>query len=199
MKYKCIIFDSDGVLVDSEAISNRIWVEMANEAGLDFARENLAGRSMNSSLQLISEKLGRPLPDGFEGEFRRRTYEAFRRELKPVPGVRELLDHLTIPFCVASSGPEEKIRLNLTVTGLIDKFEARIFSSYNLGAWKPDPGIFPKDCAVVEDSLNGIKAALAGGFDVYLYAAGRNRYDIAGMDVTVFDDMAGLFDLLMQT
>ncbi len=213
MKYKCIIFDSDGVLVDSEAISSRIWLKMVNEIGLGidmgFIRKNFPGRAMSVTLRLIEEMLGRPLPENFEQEFRRRTYEAFKKELQPVPGIRELLDRLTIPFCVASSGPEEKVRLNLTVTGLIDKFEGRIISSYNLGTWKPDPGIFlhaadkmgflPKDCAVVEDSLSGVKAALAGGFDVYLYTGGSNRYDVTGMDVKVFDDMGKLYALLEQS
>ena len=126
MKYKCIIFDCDGVLVDSEAISARIFQEMLSELGctLDFnlVLNQITGTSMQENLMFFETQAGRKLPDEFEHEFRKRTYEAFKNDLKPVAGIGELIDKIKVPVGVASSGPVKKIRLNLTTTGLIQKF-----------------------------------------------------------------------------
>ncbi len=212
MKYKCIIFDNDGILVDSEAISSRIFIEMAKELGveidLEFAVENFSGVSIKSTLEYISNKAGKVLSDDFEKEFRRRTFELFKTDLKPVKGVAELLDKLNVPFCVASSGPREKLKLSLTTTNLIDKFENRIYSSYDIGSWKPNPEIFlyaaremgfnSGECAVIEDSLAGVKAAKAGGFDVFAFANERNKNTMQELGATVFFDMNDLYELLQN-
>ena len=177
MAYKCIIFDCDGVLVDSEGISAKIFQQMAKEIGFEMDHETavdqFAGASMPENLKFIEENIEGDLPENFEKEFRNRTYSAFKTDLKPVQGIKQLIKRVKVPFCVASSGPVKKIRLNLTVTNLIKKFEGRIFSSYEIGSWKPEPGIFlhaakamgflPHECVVVEDSDAGIKAAAAGG------------------------------------
>jgi HAD superfamily hydrolase (TIGR01509 family) len=173
MEYKCIIFDSDGVLVDSETLSAKVFQEMALELGFDLdfeiALEHFAGTSMKENLQFIEENIEGPLPVDFEIQFRERTYEAFKTDLKAVNGIHELIEKLEIPFCVASSGPMEKIKLNLGLVNLLDHFEDKIYSSYDIGSWKPEPGIFlhaakalgfaPEDCVVVEDSTSGIRAA----------------------------------------
>jgi HAD superfamily hydrolase (TIGR01509 family) len=208
--YKCIIFDSDGVLVDSETLSAKVFQEMAKELGfeLDFetAVEQFAGSSMQTNLQFIRENIRGSLPDNFEKEFRRRTYAIFKTDLRAVPGIAELIRKVQTPFCVASSGPMEKIRLNLGLVGLLEHFEGRIFSSYELGTWKPDPGIFlyaaremgyaPEACVVVEDSAAGIRAAVAGGFKVYALARRQNKELFEQLGAVTFDHMNILGKLL---
>ncbi|PRX54186.1 HAD family hydrolase [Flagellimonas meridianipacifica] len=210
MKYKCIIFDCDGILVDSEEISNSILVEMANEIGakieMEYALESFAGKSLKSCLEYIEKRIEKPLPNEFEKKFRSRTFSAFKTDLKPIEGIHNLLDQIEIPFCVASSGPVEKIRLNLTTTHLIEKFENRIFSSYEIGSWKPNPRIFeyaaeemgfkPNQCAVIEDSMVGIKAGLNGGFDVYALVNQKNKDEFKKAGAQVFFGMNELYELL---
>lgn len=210
MEYKCIIFDSDGVLVDSETISAGVFQEMAGELGLDLdfesALEQFCGSSMQENLQFLADRIDGDLPLGFESEFRERTYEAFKKDLKAVDGVREFIHKLRVPFCVASSGPPEKIRLNLGLVGLLDSFEHRIFSSYELGSWKPDPGIFlhaasnmgfaPEECVVIEDSSHGILAARAGGFPVYARAKQAKKEAFEELGATCFETMRELEMLL---
>jgi HAD superfamily hydrolase (TIGR01509 family) len=128
--------------------------------------------------------------------------------MRPVNGIKEILDSLTVPFCVASSGPVEKMKLNLTVTGLISYFEEgnRIFSGYEINSWKPDPGIFlhaaevmgfsPAECVVIEDSKAGVIAAHRGGFRVFGYAKPFNGNELRKEGATVFYDMKELSSLL---
>jgi len=208
--YKCIIFDSDGVLVDSESLSAKVFQEMAGELGfeLDFetAVEQFAGISMQENLRFIQDKIQGALPVDFEQEFRQRTYQVFQSELKSVKGVPELIKKLQVPFCVASSGPVEKISLNLGLVKLLDHFENRIFSSYDIGSWKPDPGIFlhaakemgfaPEECMVIEDSDSGIRAALAGGFMVYALASEKKRRHFEQLGAVTFGNMKELEQLL---
>src|SRR5665648_73992 len=213
MKYKCIIFDCDGILVDSEAISSKVFIEMAETLGLniemEFAMENFSGVSLKSTLEYIETHAETELPDDFEKEFRRRTFELFKTDLKPVNGVPELLNRINVPYCVASSGPLEKLQLSLTTTNLIHKFKNRIYSSYDIGSWKPNPEIFlyaakemgyePKECAVIEDSLAGVKAAKAVGFDVFAFASERNKNTMKELEATVFFDMKELYQLLYNS
>ena len=210
MKYKCIIFDCDGVLVDSEEISNSVLVEMTSEIGteikMDYALENFAGKSLKSCFEHIEKIIEKPLPNTFEKEYRNRTFSLFKTDLKPIAGIHKLLDKISIPFCVASSAPVEKIKLNLTTTNLIDKFENRIFSSYEIGSWKPKPEIFehsarnmgfkPSECAVIEDSIAGVRAGIKGGFDVYGFASKKNQSALKKEGAKVFFEMNELLELL---
>lgn len=212
MNYKCIIFDCDGVLVDSESISAKIFQQMAAELGLkmDFetAVEQFAGTSMSDNIQFVSDNIAEEMPEDFETEFRKRTYEAFKTGIRPIEGVHELLEKVKVPFCVASSGPANKIELNLTVTKLIDKFRGKIFSSYDIGSWKPEPGIFlhaaktmgfsPEECVVIEDSASGIRAAVAGGFRVFALANELKCHNFEELGAKVFyamDELAVLLNL----
>lgn len=179
-----VIFDCDGTLVDSELLANTVLVECVAGLGLrmtvDEAMRNYVGGRMADCVADLEARLGCKMPDGFVPDFRARTAAAFRKSLEPMPGARDLLAGLRIPFCIASSGPREKIALSLDVTGLARYFPSdRVFSAYDVGAWKPDPGLFlhaarsmgvaPERCAVVEDSRPGIEAGLAAGMPTFWF------------------------------
>jgi HAD superfamily hydrolase (TIGR01509 family) len=178
-----VIFDCDGTLVDSEELGTSVLLEMAGELGLHLPlRETnllFRGWQLDRCVAQIETWLGRKLPDDFVAQVRLRTRSTFKAKLKPIPGAVELVQALRLPMCVASSGPREKIELSLSLTGLLPYFKDRIFSGYELGSWKPDPGLFlhaartlgvePARCAVVEDSLVGVQAGVAAGMRVFAY------------------------------
>lgn len=210
--YKCIIFDCDGVLVDSEPLGNGVLVEMANEQGatidLNYAYWHFKGGSYQSVHDHIEKLIGKKLPPDFEPEYRRRSFEAFTKHLKPVEGIENVLNNLEIPFCVASSGPQTKIRHNLRITGLLKYFESNIFSCYDVGKWKPEPEVFlhaaktmgfsPNECLVIEDTPIGLEAAKRGGFDVYGYAD-KYSYSLFEKEATgVFTHMDHLKQMLTK-
>ncbi|MBS1914188.1 MAG: HAD-IA family hydrolase [Bacteroidetes bacterium] len=186
MSAKGVIFDCDGTLVDSEVPAHEIMIEMIAELGHTFSMDEamvaFRGRRMAECVALIERLIGRPVPESFVPEQRRRLALAFRERLRPIDGALELVRSMTLPFCVASSGPREKIELSLSLTGLRPYFGDRIFSSYEIGSWKPDPGLFlhaaramgvgPSECAVVEDSIPGIQAGVAAGMMVYALTGG---------------------------
>ncbi|MCK7623578.1 HAD family hydrolase [Streptomyces sp. RS10V-4] len=215
MGYDLIIFDNDGVLVDSEPISNRILAGYLTELGHPTTYEeslrDFMGGSMQRVCDLVREKSGRALPEDFEAAFHTRVFEAFRRQLQPVRGVEAVLEKLAadgVPYCVGSSGSHERIRVALTKTGLFERFgEERIFSSQDVGRGKPAPDLFlhaaremgvePGRCAVVEDSPLGVQAALAAGMDVYGFTAMTPAEKLTAAGATVlFAEMAELPELL---
>jgi HAD superfamily hydrolase (TIGR01509 family) len=209
-KIACVIFDCDGVLVDSEVLGIKILLDMTAAYGvkvdLNDAVKDLSGRRLKEAISMLQTQAETDFPVDLEEMFRERSYQVFQKEVLPVAGIHDLLDALEVPFCVASSGPVEKICLNLTITGLISYFDQRIFSAYEINSWKPDPGIFlhaarqmgftPDQCVVVEDSLAGIQAAKAGGFKVFGYANQHNAQDLAAAGATVFYHMRELPALL---
>ena len=209
-KYKCIIFDCDGVLVDSEPIANQVLVEMANEFGanidLDYALKNFKGTSMQNCYDQVAKLATQRLPHDFMPNFRERSFESFKRNIQPVEGVTELIERLEIPFCVASSGPENKIRLNLELTGLLPHFENNIFSCFTINKWKPDPAVFlwaaetmgfkPEECVVIEDSMSGVNAAKNGGFDVFGFTAHDHNKELEGNATWTFNDMSEILKLI---
>ncbi|TBU88857.1 HAD family hydrolase [Stutzerimonas kirkiae] len=177
----CVIFDLDGTLVDSEHLNNRAFLELLPELDLDV--ESLASRSAGRQLAVILDDLaallGHPLPPGFEQAYRRRVATLFESELRATPGTVGMLQHNPFSRCVASSAPKAKIEQALRVSGLRDFFDTGIFSSYDIGSWKPEPGIFlhaaesmgfaPRDCLVIEDSEAGLRAADAAGMTALHY------------------------------
>lgn len=210
---KCIIFDCDGVLVDTEKIGNGILLAMAQEHGfemeLEDAYRHFNGRNLKDCFRYIEEAIDQKLPDNFETEYRQKSFEAFKTQVKPMQGVIDFIkniEKLKIPYCVASSGPEGKIRLNLEVAGLLDKFENKLFSSYQIGSWKPEPGIFlhaakqmgfdVKDCIVLEDSKAGVKAGISGGFKVYGFANGFNNEDLEEEGAELFSSYEELSEMI---
>lgn len=207
---KCMLFDCDGVLVDSEEIGNKVLLSMTKEFGLrmtmEEAKMSFSGRRLKDIFQQIENRINQKLPADFEKEYRKRSYEAFKKELKPVKGVKQFIDSLSIPYCVASSGPVEKIKSNLTTTGLAEKFGENIFSSYQINSWKPDPEIFlfasremgfsPSECIVIEDSRVGVISAIKGGFTVYGFANENNTQVLQDEGAIVFYSFEELNRLL---
>lgn len=210
MKYKCILFDCDGVLVDSEKISIGTLVSMAQELDIPLQEEEamrlFLGKSLEFCFEYIQSLTDKKIPINFEEDFRTRSFKAFKSNLQPIAGVPQLINKLKVPFCVASNGPADKIRLNLETTHLLEQFEGNIFSAYDINSWKPDPQLYlhaaktmgfePKDCVVIEDSPVGIQAAIAGGFAVYGYAPHGSEGHFSDYDIPLFDDMNKLYDLL---
>lgn len=145
-KFKLVIFDCDGVLVDSEPIANRVFCEMLNELGIAVTLEDMferfVGYSMGQCIEMVTELLGTSPPDSFVPELRRRTALALEAEVKPIEGVEETLDDINVPVCVASSGMHAKIRLTLGKTGPLNRFEGKIFSVLDVERPKPAPDVF---------------------------------------------------------
>ncbi len=210
-RYQLVIFDCDGVLVDSERITNQVFADMLGELGLAFTLEDMferfIGRSMAQCLDEIAALLGRPPPADFTTTYRARTKRALETQLRPVPGIEEALAQITIPWCVASNGAHDKMRLTLGLTGLLPHFEGKLFSVAEVARPKPAPDVFlhaasrsgvaPGDCAVVEDTPTGVEAAARAGMTVLGYAGltPAHRLRAAGAH-HVFDRMADLPRLL---
>ncbi|MFD5521815.1 HAD family hydrolase [Streptomyces sp. NPDC127066] len=214
MRYDLIIFDNDGVLVDSEPISNThlaaYLTELGHPTSYEDSLRDYMGSAMHRIHDLVLERTGRRLPDDFDDVFHARVFAAFERELKPVPGAGQVLEKLAadgVPYCVASSGSHERIRVGHRTTGLDRWFdEGRVFSSQDVGRGKPAPDLFlhaaermgvrPERCAVVEDSPLGVQAANAAGMDVYGFTAMTPADRLTGA-TQLFSDMGELTDLLV--
>src|ERR1041385_4349880 len=170
--YELVVFDCDGVLVDSERITNQVFAEMLNEFGLPLTLEDMfeqfVGRSMAQCLEKISDMLGKEPPEDFVRSYHTRTKAALESSLVAVPGIEEALDKITLPYCVASSGDHEKMRITLGLTGLLPRFEGKLFSVTEVKNPKPAPDVFlyaagkcgatPGACVVVEDTPTGVLA-----------------------------------------
>ena len=206
---RLVIFDCDGVLVDSDRIALRIQAEHIRALGLESSYEdnvrNFLGLGVPATLAILRERLGGPLPEGWEAELEAAVRSAFERELRPVRGVLEALEEIDAPSCVASSGSHEKMRLTLGLTGLRDRFDGRVFSAEEVPRGKPAPDLFlhaaarmstpAEHCIVVEDSPFGIAAARAAGMRALGFAELTPAERLADADA-VFDSMSHLPGLL---
>src|ERR1700744_1726134 len=138
-----VIFDCDGVLIDSERLAVRVDVEMLRELGWPLTEaegiERFVGRSDRDTRAAIESHLGRPLPDGWGARVERLYREAFADELEPIAGIVDALDAIALPTCIASSGTHDHLRYTLALTGLYERFEGRIFSAEDVRAGKPAP------------------------------------------------------------
>jgi HAD superfamily hydrolase (TIGR01509 family) len=180
-----LIFDCDGVLVDSEPLACRVDAEVLGALGFAIAAEDIrrryVGKSLTDMIAGIEAEHGRALPEDFGARLNATLLDRFRTELQPMPGVRDAIVSLPGRRCVASSSLPERVALSLTVTGLIDLFDHR-FSSSQVGRGKPAPDLFlfaaeqmgapPPDCIVIEDSIYGVEAARAAGMRVIGFTGG---------------------------
>jgi HAD superfamily hydrolase (TIGR01509 family) len=209
--FELVIFDCDGVLVDSERIAVRVEAELLSELGWPLSEAEIVERFMGRSDQFMDEaieaRLGSRLPADWKDQLQRRYRAAYAADLAPVDGVLEALDQLSTPACVASSGSHDKLRFTLGQTGLYERFEGRIFSGYEVANAKPAPDLFlhaaermgvdPAASAVVEDSRYGVLAARAAGMRAFGYAGGLTPAQrLEGEGTTVFHDMRQLPGLL---
>jgi HAD superfamily hydrolase (TIGR01509 family) len=210
-RFDLVIFDCDGVLVDSERLSIRVDAIYLERLGWPLSEaeiiERFVGKSEADMRDEIERELGRPIPADIEAEFNQLYVDTFAAELTAVDGIREALDAIPTPRCVASSGDHAKIRRNLALTGLAGYFGDRIFSATDVARGKPAPDLFlhaaetlgatPGRCAVVEDSTYGVAAALAAGMSAFAYAGGVTSTDrLALPGAIVFNDMRDLPALL---
>jgi HAD superfamily hydrolase (TIGR01509 family) len=206
-----VIFDCDGVLVDSEELQARVLMEVLLEHGVDRRRMddvlNFRGGKLGNVVSAIEEETGTRLPDGIVLEIRARTAAVFEKELRPIDGIVDVLEGLTVPYCVASNGPREKMVVSLGCCGLLGLFENRMFSAYDVGSWKPAPdlffhaarsmGIAPARTTVVEDSSLGVQAGVAAGMNVLGFAPPARALELTSFGAArVFWPMHALAELL---
>ena len=213
-----VIFDCDGVLVDSEVISCRAHAETLTRHGYPITSEQVfdrfLGRSMRQATLEVEAELGRSLPDDFHTQVYAEIFRLFAASLEATPHIEEALAAIALPVCVASSGPPEKISASLNRVGLYDRFAPHIFSAVQVRKGKPAPDLFlfaaeqmrtsPARCLVIEDSVSGITGALAAGMTVLGFHGGSHcgpgyadTLRTAGA-IATFDDMRQLPDLVAQ-
>ena len=207
-----VIFDCDGVLIDSEPIANRIFSEQLAKVGLHMTPEEVwhafVGNSRDRCIAMAGEMRGAPLPEGFAGMWDDALHLALDVEARPVEGVPELLGSLPVPFCVASNGEPMHMRRGLAAAGLMKFVEGRLFSAAEVAHPKPAPdvylhaarsmGVAPARCAVVEDTPTGARAGLAAGMRVLAYVGSpmNQRAELERLGATTFTHMRDLPALL---
>lgn len=186
--FELVIFDCDGVLVDSELISCRVHAETLTRFGYPITTEQVAarflGRSGREARREIEAELGRRFADDLETQLLEDLLRSFAGTLQPIPFVADALDSLSRPFCVASSGTLDRIRVALTYAGLLDRFAPNLFSAEQVARGKPAPDLFlyaaarmgtaPERCIVIEDSVPGVTGAVAAGMTVLGFHGGSH-------------------------
>jgi HAD superfamily hydrolase (TIGR01509 family) len=217
MRWDLVIFDCDGVLIDSELLSIRADRQCLAECGIDLSVEEILERYTGISFAgMVADLEARhgPLPADFADRHRRLLWPLFEQELQAIPGVTEILDSLACWVCVASSGRPDRLKHALSLVGLYDRFHPYIFSATEVPRGKPAPDLFlhaaervgvaPARCAVVEDSVPGVTAAVAAGMTVigFVGASHCRRSDAARLAdhgaAAVIDDMAQLLPALAR-
>ncbi len=209
--FELVIFDCDGVLVDSEMLSAGVLMGMMAEVGLPITDENFRsdflGRSFASAARIIEERFGRPLPDDFQLSYRSRLLKTMRGNLQAMSGVHAMLVALKVPFCLATSSSPERLAVTMTETRLGPYFEGKCYTASLVAHGKPAPdlyllaareqGVVPEKCLAIEDSEMGILSAGAAGIPVWHFAGGAHvkagyRLPQQVVPDRVVDDMAAL-------
>jgi len=211
-RFDLVIFDCDGVLIDSERLAVRTESQILTELGWPLSEaeviDQFVGRSSAYMQSVIEERIGRPVD--WRNEFERRVREVCERELEPVNGVIAALDEIAVSTCVASSSSHQMLNFKLGLTGLAERFAGHIFSADDVAQGKPDPAVFlfaaasmgvpPDRCAVIEDSVSGVEAGLAAGMTVFAFSGGvTSPQKLQRHNVTVFESMHLLPELLVQS
>jgi len=211
-RFDHVIFDCDGVVVDSERIVFEVFGSFIRSLGVHLTdeetREQFLGRSLADCMKIVERFRGSPAPAGSLERYTADRDRVLRERVEPVAGIREVLESLTIPFCIASSGGHDKMRITLGATKLMPLFEGRLFSATEVPRAKPAPDIFlfaaqrmganPARTAVVEDSVNGVLAGCAAGMTVFGYVdlTPAEKLSEAGASFT-FTQMRDLPGLLL--
>lgn len=208
-----MIFDCDGVLVDSEPIAARLTAESVSELGwemsTELAKSEFLGDTFSNIIRRVEERIGRKVPEDWPARSQAKLLAALERELTPVAGVKDAIEALLeagATLAVGSQGSHQKMQLTLGVTGLLPFFEGRIFSASQVAQPKPAPDLFllaantlgftPSQSVVVEDSTRGVKAALAAGMRILGYTASVGREAIVAAGAEPVDDLAQVPKLL---
>lgn len=209
--FKLIIFDCDGVLVDSEGITTQVFIAMLTELEVDITFEEVmnhyVGIPMPDGLAMLAKQYGFTPPADFVERFYRNSMVVLADQLQPVPGIKTVIKQLQLPFCVASNSRVEKVRAMLNITGLLTSFEGKIFTACQVKNPKPAPDVYlhaarafnvdPSDCLVIEDTPVGVSAAKAADMTVYGYSAitpAQRLWDTGAH--TVFNAMGDLPSLM---
>lgn len=183
-RFDLVIFDCDGVVVDSERISHDVFGAFMRSLGANLSQEEMherfLGRRLAECLAVVAELTGRPVPPEALERYIAERDRVLREQVVPIPGIREVLEGLATPYCLASSGGHDKMRITLGVTNLLPLFEGRIFSANDVARGKPAPDIFlraaehmnaaPDRTVVIEDSINGVLGGRAAGMTVFGFA-----------------------------
>ncbi|HNB25877.1 MAG TPA: HAD family hydrolase [Alphaproteobacteria bacterium] len=207
-----VIFDCDGVLIDSEALSTAVLIDMLRAQGIDIERRVVLRQFIGHPYPVVAGKIaalsGRTLPDAFELEYRAKLLARFERDLRPMPGIEAVLAALAVPFCAATSSAPERVTRSLAIAGLAPQFGERVYTVSMVERVKPAPDLFllaarrmgvaPESCLVIEDSPLGVAAARAAGMRVWLFAGGGHFADTGAAQCSpapdrVFDDMTDFF------
>ncbi len=212
MQPELVIFDCDGVLVDSEVASNEVLARNLTRHGLEMTTADCMSLFVGGTMKSVGEKAadwGAELPPDWIDQIYGEIFARLRQGVPAITGVVAVLDRIDqagIPFCVASNGSEEKMAITLGHTGLLSRFETVMFSAHTLGVAKPDPGLYlhaagkfgiqPRGCAVIEDSLSGVVAASRAGMKCYAYSAHDDGSRLAEQGAEVFHEMSDLVGLL---
>ncbi|NEW71104.1 HAD family hydrolase [Streptomyces rhizosphaericus] len=209
---KLVIFDLDGVLVDTQDAENGALTHLAHMIGLalteDEAKVLFSGKKIQDCIDVIEEMAHAACPDGAMAIVRRKCEELVGPSLEPIDGVRYALDEIQVTKCVASNSPRDIIEQRLQAAGIAHIFDGKIFSAYEAGAWKPDPTLFQwaadscgfskEECVVIEDSSVGVDAALAAGIRVLLYVPDPSKEPLP-YAVTPFSSMWKLPAILQHS
>jgi HAD superfamily hydrolase (TIGR01509 family) len=211
IRYKLVIFDCDGVLADSEPISNRLFTDMVNELGLKLSykisEKLFTGRSDDDCIRIVKNMLDRSVPSGFIDDFNCRLMALLDAELTAVKNVDKVLKFLSgIPVCVGSNAPREKVKRSLNKINLDCFFMDNVFTVQDVTQGKPFPelylyaaekmGVLPEECAVIEDSISGVRAGIAAGMTVFGYTERSDELLLKKEGAVIFDNMLDLPDLL---
>jgi HAD superfamily hydrolase (TIGR01509 family) len=213
-KFDLVIFDCDGVLVDSERIANAVFAKVLNEeCGFSLTLEDMfetfVGRSAAQCMEIVGHMLGAEPPAGLQERYENDINAALRESVTAVAGIEQALAGIAVPYCVASSGSHEKMRATLSAANLFELMEGKLYSTADVARGKPFPDVFlhaarrmgcadPRRCLVIEDSPPGVAGGVAAGMVVFGYAElmDEQRLMDAGAH-RIFRNMAGLADEML--